>query len=189
MLIHGSELVAVAQGLVEYWDSRWIFSALRQYLEILSTTVHAESSRAGGGDDGGRRGGTSHYDNLVPRKELHMHRCTPVGDSLIIQLTRYMSHYVIDTAASLFTALRLVTRSSRSAAERRRRGAGDRALARARARATPGRGGRLTGSRTWLLGIQYMMLIVSCRHRCKLWPRAVVAASAGGTRPRRPDIL
>ena len=28
MLIHGSELVAVAQGLVEYWDSRWIFSAL-----------------------------------------------------------------------------------------------------------------------------------------------------------------
>ena len=24
MLIHDSELVAVAQGLVEYWDLRWI---------------------------------------------------------------------------------------------------------------------------------------------------------------------
>ena len=33
MLIHGSELVAVAQGLVEYWDSRWIFSALRYELK------------------------------------------------------------------------------------------------------------------------------------------------------------
>ena len=27
MLIHGSELVAVAQGLVEYRDLQWIFSA------------------------------------------------------------------------------------------------------------------------------------------------------------------
>ena len=43
MLIHGSELVAVAQGLVEYWDYRWTFSALRQNLKTPSTTVHAES--------------------------------------------------------------------------------------------------------------------------------------------------
>ena len=28
ILIHGSELVAVAHGLVEYWDYRWIFLAL-----------------------------------------------------------------------------------------------------------------------------------------------------------------
>ena len=42
MLIYGSELVAVAQGLVEYWDSRWIFSALRYDLKSPSTTVHAE---------------------------------------------------------------------------------------------------------------------------------------------------
>ena len=37
MLIHGSELVAVAQGLVEYWDSRWIFSA-------LASTIRSQKS-------------------------------------------------------------------------------------------------------------------------------------------------
>ena len=42
MLIHGSELVAVAQGLVEYRDSRWSFSALRQDIKNPSTTVDAE---------------------------------------------------------------------------------------------------------------------------------------------------
>ena len=36
MIIHGSELVAVAQGLVEYWDSGWTFSALRQNLKNVS---------------------------------------------------------------------------------------------------------------------------------------------------------
>ena len=49
MLIHGSELVAVAQGLVEYWDSRWIFSALRHDLKILSTSRPAQSPCAVGG--------------------------------------------------------------------------------------------------------------------------------------------
>ena len=42
MIIHGSGLVAVAQGLVEYWDTRWIFSALRYELKNPSTAVHAE---------------------------------------------------------------------------------------------------------------------------------------------------
>ena len=43
MLIHGSELVAVAQELVEfYWDSRWIFSALRYDLKNASTSSGAE---------------------------------------------------------------------------------------------------------------------------------------------------
>ena len=45
MLIHGSELVAVAQGLVEYWDSRWIFSALRYDLKQASTSVHARNEQ------------------------------------------------------------------------------------------------------------------------------------------------
>ena len=42
MLIHGSELVVVAQGLVEYRDYRWAFSALRQDLKNPSTTVGAQ---------------------------------------------------------------------------------------------------------------------------------------------------
>ena len=46
MLIHGSELVAVAQGLVEYWDSRWIFSALRYDLKNPSTSSAAPSCGA-----------------------------------------------------------------------------------------------------------------------------------------------
>ena len=42
MLIFGSELVAVAQGLVEYRDSWWIFSALRYDLKNASTSSGAE---------------------------------------------------------------------------------------------------------------------------------------------------
>ena len=57
MLIYGSELVAVAQGLVEYWDSRWIFSALRQNLKNVSTVCDAQSPCAASRvDHGGRRG-------------------------------------------------------------------------------------------------------------------------------------
>ena len=57
MLIYGSELVAVAQGLVEYWDSWWIFSALRYDLKNLSTVCHAQSPCAASGvDHGGWRG-------------------------------------------------------------------------------------------------------------------------------------
>ena len=39
MLIHGSELVAVAQELVKYWDSRWNCS---ENLKNPSTLRHAE---------------------------------------------------------------------------------------------------------------------------------------------------
>ena len=75
MLIHGSELVAVAQGLVEYWDSRWIFSALRQYLKILSTTLHAQSpceaSGAGGGERGRGRTMTKVFLRFLPYNNRH----------------------------------------------------------------------------------------------------------------------
>ena len=60
MLIHGSGMVAVAQGLVEYRDSRWILSALRHDLKNPSTVLHAQSPRASADGDAGCSGATSY---------------------------------------------------------------------------------------------------------------------------------
>ena len=78
MLIHGSELVAVAQGLVEYRDSRWIFSALRQDLKNPSTTVDAESPCAASSDGGGGRGRGRTMTKVFLRFLPHDNRLHPV---------------------------------------------------------------------------------------------------------------
>ena len=78
MLIHGSELVAVAQGLVEYWDSLWIFSALRYDLKNLSTLYDAQSPCAASGTDAKGRRGLSFYDKVFLHLPTHAFRCDPV---------------------------------------------------------------------------------------------------------------
>ena len=70
--------VAVAHGLVEYWDSRWIFSALRQYLENPSTTVDAESPCAASSDGGGGRGRGRTMTKVFPRFLPYDNRLPPV---------------------------------------------------------------------------------------------------------------
>ena len=78
MIIHGSGLVAVAQGLVEYWDSRWIFSALRHDLKILSTTPFAQSPCAASGSEEKGRRGLSFYDKVLHHFPTHVPRFPPV---------------------------------------------------------------------------------------------------------------
>ena len=78
MLIHGSGMVAVAQGLVEYRDSRWIFSALRQDLKNPSTVCDAESPCAASSDGGGGRGRGRTMTKVFLRFLPHDNRLHPV---------------------------------------------------------------------------------------------------------------